>query len=215
MLQLDWLYAITDRRLACRGHAQIVAELLAGGARMIQIREKEAGAREFLDAARACVKLTRAAGARLIVNDRADIALAADADGVHLGQDDLDVADARALLGPTKVIGLSTHSLEQYRAALATSADYLAVGPIYATTTKDDHDPVVGLELIRRAREIADRPLVAIGGITLQRAVEVLTAGADSIALISALYPRPTGESPATESISDRTRTFLRALGDR
>jgi thiamine-phosphate pyrophosphorylase len=215
MFHLDRLYAITDRNLAGRQHDQIVVELLAGGARLIQIRDKEASGRDFLDLARACVKLARAAGARLIVNDRVDIALAADADGVHLGQDDLDVAAARALLGPTKVIGLSTHSLDQYRAALATSADYLAVGPIYATRTKDDHEPVVGLELIRRAREIADRPLVAIGGITLQRAAEALAAGADSIAVISALYPRLISDRPATESIGDRTRTLLRALGAR
>jgi thiamine-phosphate diphosphorylase len=215
MLQLDRLYTITDRRLACRPHDRIVAELLAGGARLIQIRDKEASARDFLDAARACVKLTRAAGARLIVNDRVDLALAADADGVHLGQDDLAVVAARAILGPTKIIGLSTHSLDLYRAALATSADYLAVGPIYPTTTKGDPDPVVGLDLIRGAREIADRPLVAIGGITLERAPEVLAAGADSIAVISALYPPPVSERPATESMSDRTRAFSQALGAR
>jgi thiamine-phosphate diphosphorylase len=213
MIQLDRLYAITDRHLARRRHPQIVAELLAGGARLIQIRDKEASAREFLAAARACVKATRAAGARLIVNDRVDIALAADADGVHLGQDDLDVADARAILGPAKIIGLSTHTLDQFREALATSADYLAVGPVYATTTKDKADPVVGLDLLRRARQIADRPLVAIGGITLQRAPEAIAAGADSIAVISALYPRPVSDRHATERISDRTRIFLHALG--
>jgi thiamine-phosphate pyrophosphorylase len=191
MLQLPKLYAITDTQLSNYTHAEIVQRLLAGGARLIQLRDKEASAKELLDAARECVQLTRAAGAKLIINDRVDVALTAEADGVHLGQDDLSVEEAREILDEGKIIGLSTHSLKQFQAALRTSADYLTVGPIYATTTKDNPDPVVGLELLAAAKAIADRPLVAIGGITVEHAPEVIAAGADSVAVISALYPWP------------------------
>ncbi len=166
-------------------------QLLAGGARLIQLRDKDASARELLDAARACLPETRAAGAKLIINDRVDVALTADADGVHLGQEDLTVAEAREILGPDKIIGISTHSQDQFLAALDTSADYIAIGPIYPTTTKENPSPVVGLDLLRDAKSIADRPLVAIGGINHARAKEVLAAGADSLAVISALYPWP------------------------
>jgi thiamine-phosphate pyrophosphorylase len=207
------LYAITDRGLSNSAHEEIVGQLLAGGARLIQVRDKEASAKELLEAARACVALTRAAGARLIVNDRADVALAADADGVHLGQDDLSVEEARELLGPDKIIGVSTHSLEQARRALETSADYVAVGPIYATATKENPDPVVGLELVRRVRELTERPLVAIGGVTPERAPEVIAAGADSVAVISALYPLENlRDLAARPDIAGRTREFLAAL---
>ncbi len=112
-------------------------------------------------------------------------------DGVHLGQQDLTVAEAREILGPDKIIGISTHSQDQFLAALDTSADYIAIGPIYPTTTKENPSPVVGLDLLRDAKSIADRPLVAIGGINHARAKEVLAAGADSLAVISALYPWP------------------------
>lgn len=186
------LYAITDTQLSNCSHAEIVTRLLAGGALLIQLRDKEASAKEMLDATRECLELTRAAGATLIVNDRVDVAMATDADGVHLGQDDLTVEEARALLGPDKIIGISTHSLAQVEAALTTSANYLAIGPIFTTTTKTNPDPVVGLELLRQARQRATLPLVAIGGITLATAPEVLAAGADSVAVISALYPPPT-----------------------
>ncbi len=191
MLQLPRLYAITDYQLSNLAHEEIVQLMLAGGARWIQLRDKEASAREMLEAARRCLALTREAGARLIVNDRVDIALTAEADGVHLGQGDLAVEEAREILGEKKIIGISTHSIEQVREALDTSADYIAVGPVYPTSTKANADPVVGLELVREARRLADRPLVAIGGITLDRAPEVIAAGADSVAVISALYPWP------------------------
>ncbi len=186
---LPKLYAITDTELSNCSPVEIVERLLAGGARLIQLRDKEASAKEMFEAAQACLKLTRPAGTTLNINDRVDIAIAADADGVHLGQDDLTVAEARALLGPTKIIGISTHSVAQVEAALVTSANYIAVGPIFPTTTKINPDPVVGLELLRQARRLTWLPLVAIGGITLETAREVLVAGADSIAVISALYP--------------------------
>jgi thiamine-phosphate pyrophosphorylase len=132
---------------------------------------------------------------------------------VHLGQDDLGVEEARELLGAGKIIGLSTHSLEQAERALETSADYLAVGPVFPTSTKRNPDPVVGLELVRRVRGIAARPLVAIGGITPERAPEVIAAGADSVAIISSLYPLENlRDLSARPDIAGRTREFLRAL---
>jgi thiamine-phosphate pyrophosphorylase len=218
---LPKLYAITDPQLSNYTHSEIVALLLAGGARLIQLRDKEASAKEMMEAARACLERTRAVGARLIINDRVDVAMVTEADGVHLGQEDLTVAEARALLGPKKIIGLSTHSLAQVEAALTTSVNYIAVGPIFTTTTKTNPDPVVGLELLRQARKLTSLPLVAIGGITLETAPEVLQAGADSIAVISALYPPPTQFSLAEDfaqalqakpDIEGQVRKFLERL---
>jgi thiamine-phosphate pyrophosphorylase len=213
MIPLAKLYAITDRQLSNLSLEEIVQRMLAGGARLIQLRDKEASAKELLDAARACLKLTRAAAATLIINDRVDVALAADADGVHLGQDDLAVDEAREILGPDKIIGLSTHSLEQARRALDTSANYLAIGPVFPTTTKENPDPVVGLELVRAVRALTQRPLVAIGGITPERAPEVIAAGADSVAAISALYPLTDLHDLASKpDIAGRVRVFVKSL---
>lgn len=215
------LYAITDTGLSNCSHPEIVERLLAGGARLIQLRDKDISAREMFEAAQSCLKLTRAAGAMLIINDRVDVAMAADADGVHLGQDDLTVAEARVLVGPEKIIGISTHSIAQVEAALETSANYIAVGPIFPTATKNNPDPVVGLELVRQARTLTSLPLVAIGGITLETAAEVMAAGANSVAVISALYPLAASLS-LTENfaqamlikpdIEGRVRTFLEYL---
>jgi thiamine-phosphate pyrophosphorylase len=213
MLQLPKLYAITDRQLSNCTHEEIVRMMLAGGARLIQLRDKEASAREVLDQARACASVAREAGARLIINDRVDIALASGAGGVHLGQDDMTVEEAREILDDGKIIGVSTHSIEQFRAALETSADYIAVGPVFQTSTKENPDPVVGLELVREAKKLADRPLVAIGGITAERAPEVIAAGADSVAVISALYPWPERLDLETRpDITGSVRMFLEAL---
>jgi len=191
MITLPKLYAISDRELANLTTIEVVQRLLEGGARMIQLRDKNGSARELFDAAREVMPMIHAVGGRLIINDRVDVALTASADGVHLGQEDLTVEEAREILGPDRIIGLSTHSRDQFEAALATSADYIAVGPIFATTSKNNPDPVVGLELLREVRPLTDRPIVAIGGIDHSRAVEVLAAGADSVAVISALYPWP------------------------
>lgn len=213
MLQLPKLYAITDTQLSNYTHAEIVRLLLAGGATFIQLRDKDASAKELLDAARECLTLTRPAGAKLIINDRVDVALTADADGVHLGQDDLAVEEAREILGKEKIIGLSTHSIEQLQAALPTSADYLAIGPVFETTTKENPSPVVGLELIAAAKALADRPLVAIGGINLERAPAVIKAGADSVAVISALYPWPKKlDLTSKPDITKQVKKFLKAL---
>jgi len=203
------LYAITDRRLARLPNDEIVAQMLLGGAKIIQLRDKEASARELLESARACRKLTRAMHTVLIVNDRVDVALASEADGVHLGQDDMSPDEAREVLGPDAIIGLSTHSIEQFREGLKTSADYLAVGPVFATATKSNPDPVVGLDLLRAATELTDKPIVAIGGITEERVPEVIESGAHHIALISALYPvLNIGQPPEPDGIISRVRAF-------
>jgi thiamine-phosphate pyrophosphorylase len=212
-MQIPKLYAITDRQWSNCTHEEIVRMMLAGGASFIQLRDKDAIGRELLDQTMACLRLTRSAGATLIINDRVDVALTAGADGVHLGQDDLSVAEAREILGEDKIIGVSTHSIDQFRAALKTSADYIAVGPVYPSMTKENPDPVVGLELVREARKLTDRPLVAIGGINHERAPEVIVAGADSVAVISALYPLPKNVDPTSKpEITLATRRFLEAL---
>lgn len=187
------LYPITDVKLSGLSHAEQVRRLVAGGARLIQLREKEAAPRDFYaDAARA-VRIAHDAGALLIVNDRADIALAVGADGVHLGQDDLPPAAARALLGARAIIGYSTHNLAQAEYAAAhLPINYLAIGPIYPTTSKEKPDKVVGIAGLRRVRAtVGALPLVAIGGINREERVrDVLAAKADSVAVISALLAR-------------------------
>jgi len=190
-VSLPRLYAVLDTGVAA-GRGWTVADLgqafLDGGAQLIQLRAKHLDARALLDAADRLVRLAEPAGARIIVNDRADVAAMCGAAGVHLGQQDLRPRDARALLGDRAMIGLSTHTPGQVDAALGESIDYIAVGPIYGTSTKDTGNAAVGLDLVRYAEKAADtRPVVAIGGITLARAPEVLAAGAASVAVISDL----------------------------
>lgn len=166
----------------------LVAALLAGGARLLQLRAKALPTGAFVALARAVKTATDRAGALLIINDRADIARLIDAAGVHLGQDDLPPADARAILGPDKVIGFSTHNLDQVDAGLRAGAiDYLAFGPIFATHSKRDPDPVQGLDALRAARARCPLPLVAIGGIDAATVPAVRAAGADAVAIIGAL----------------------------
>ncbi len=163
--------------------------MLIGGARLIQLRDKFLSGKELYDEAKRSVELCREYSANLIVNDRADIALAAGVDGVHLGQDDLSPKDARTILGNNAIIGLSTHSVEQALKALNEPIDYIAIGPIFATSSKIDTSPVVGIEGLCSVRNaIGDFPLVAIGGIKAGNLNDVLSAGADSAALISALF---------------------------
>ena len=186
---LDRLYTILDVSL-CVGRGldplAVLEAFLAGGARLVQLRDKSMSSRERLDLADAVVARVHAAGGLVIVNDRPDIARLSGADGVHVGQDDLSVDDARAILGPGAVVGISTHDGAQIDAALASTATYLAVGPIYATATKDTGYSARGLALVRRAAE-GNKPVVAIGGVTLERAPEVIAAGAGSVAVISDL----------------------------
>lgn len=191
MLQFPRVFPVTDTRRSGLTHADQVAGLGAGGATVIQLREKNFDPRKFHQAAKAALHVARDLGARLIINDRADIALALGADGVHLGQHDLPVEAARRLLGENAIIGLSTHNLEQAKAALDLPIDYLAIGPVFGTAGKENPEPVIGLDALRMVREAtAPLPLVAIGGITHENAREVFAAGADSIAMIGALVGR-------------------------
>jgi thiamine-phosphate pyrophosphorylase len=194
-LQLPRLYPIVDagRFAAASDPAQalteFVAQLVAGGASLIQYRNKQGSAPEMLAQARRL--RTAAQGARLIMNDRADLAVAAGFDGVHVGQDDLSPAGARAVVGSERWVGISTHDPEQLAAAEASAADYVAIGPVFPTSTKERPDPVVGLDGVRRARAATGKPLVAIGGITRANCRAVLAAGADSVAVISDLGAEP------------------------
>lgn len=191
-IELPKVYPITDTRLSGLSHAEQVARLSDGGASLVQLREKHLAPREFYKAAAEALDVARARGVRLIINDRVDIALALRADGVHLGQDDLPPDAARELLGTQAVIGFSTHSVEQARAAARLPVDYIAIGPIFNTSTKENPDPVVGLDGLRRVRQaVGEIPLVAIGGITVETAPAVIAAGADSVAIISSLLKDP------------------------
>ncbi len=172
---------------------------------MIQLRDKQGAAGEFYLLAIEAIEYARERNVRVIVNDRVDIALAVRADGVHLGQDDLPPAEARKILGPHAIIGFSTHSVEQATAALDLPIDYLAIGPIFATSTKSDPDPLVGLGGLRAVRSaIGAFPLVAIGGIDGSTARAAFDAGADSLAMISDLLAEPL-------QITDRMHTLLTA----
>ena len=200
------LYPITDTRLSGMTHAEQLAQLAAGGARLVQLREKDRDARTFFSDAEAAIATARAQGIRVIINDRVDLAKCAGADGVHLGQDDLPPEAARKLLGPDAIIGFSTHTTAQARHAATLPINYLAIGPVFATGTKTNPDKVVGLDGLSRVREIVgDMPLVAIGGITLENAAAVISAGADAVAVISALYQKPA-------EISETTERFLHLL---
>jgi thiamine-phosphate pyrophosphorylase len=189
---LPRLYAILD----ASAHADtdcLVAfaqDLAGGGCTLLQYRNKSGNARVMLEQARE-LKKRMGSSVGLIMNDRADLCLAAGFDGVHLGQEDLSPEAVRAIIGPDRWLGVSTHNPVQIREADLTSADYLAIGPVFATSSKDRPDPVVGLEGVRRARSLTRKPLVAIGGITRANAASVIEAGADSVAVISDLIREP------------------------
>ena len=184
-LEFPKIYPITDTSLSTLSLPEQVAEMAAGGAVLIQLREKHASARQFFDSARKALHVAQANGVRLIINDRVDIAMALNADGVHLGQHDLSPVHARRLLGEEAIIGYSTHSLSQAMEAVKLPIDYLAFGPIFPTSTKEDPDPVVGLKVLADVKEIAGTlPLIAIGGIDETNLAAVFAAGADSAAVI-------------------------------
>jgi thiamine-phosphate pyrophosphorylase len=193
MPSLPKVYPLTDRTLSGLSQAEQVARLIDGGATLIQLREKYLAANEFLREVEAAWKIADANGAKLIINDRADIALAVDAAGVHLGQNDFPVIAARNLLRESSIIGLSTHTLKDIETAVLLPIDYVAFGPLFATRTKTNHEPTVGLEQLPAAKKTAgDLPLVAIGGVTAENCRIVLEAGADSVAVIAALLAEPT-----------------------
>ena len=210
------LYPILDAGSFATGDAVISAarELVAAGCTLLQYRNKPDNARVMLEQAMKLKRVLRpeardshfsqrqgevehpqsdggGSSLKLIMNDRADLCLAAEFDGIHIGQDDLSPEGARAILGPNRWLGVSTHNPEQLREADLTSADYLAIGPVFATSSKEKPDPVVGLEGVRRARNLTHKPLVAIGGITRTNAASVIEAGADSVAVISDVTKDP------------------------
>lgn len=197
------LYAIIDLSFFLSGPdpasavTHFAVELLAAGATLLQLRDKShpANPPRFLRCARELRRVTLDR-AKLIINDRVDLCLAAEADGVHLGQDDLSPVAARKILdqanrGARRIIGYSTHNLDQVREANDLPVDYIAVGPVFATSSKANPDPAIGLEGVRKARQVTTKPLVAIGGITRKNGLQVRQAGADSVAVISDLFESP------------------------
>jgi len=207
-LIISRLYAIADAEiLAVRGVAlaDFAGDLRAAGVGLVQYRDKTGSPQEVLRAAAILREAMAGSACRLIMNDRADLAVLANFDGVHVGQGDLSPADARRVVGTDRIVGVSTHTDDQVRRADQSCANYIAIGPVFATGTKLNSDPVVGLEGVRRARALTTKPLVAIGGITRANARSVIDAGADSIALISALFD-------AQESPEQLARDFLARL---
>jgi thiamine-phosphate pyrophosphorylase len=192
MIHLPRLYAILDA--SCFSESQMLSstaeELLAAGVTLLQYRNKSSNAREMLQHARE-LKRRLGSSAKLIMNDRADLCLAAEFNGVHVGQQDLSPEGARKVIGTALWLGVSTHNPEQVKRADETSADYIAIGPVFSTVSKANPDPVVGLEGVRKARALTRKPLVAIGGINRANCRSVIQAGADSVAVISDLMREP------------------------
>ncbi|SFL77408.1 thiamine phosphate synthase [Candidatus Frackibacter sp. WG13] len=181
------LYVITNQSISQgKSNLEVVKEDIAGGADIIQLREKNMSAKELVAMGIELKKITARKGIPLIVNDRVDIALAINANGVHLGQDDLPIKEARKILGRDKIIGISTHSLEQAKEAEANGADYIGVGPVFATQTKPDYTPV-GLDLVKKVSNEVNIPFVAIGGIKIDNVGQVLNVGVDRVAVVSGI----------------------------
>lgn|SRR5829696_1058148 len=206
MFRLPRVYPLTDVQLSGLSHAEQVRLLSLGSATLVQLREKQMPPKEFYEEARAAVAVAAQCGVQLIINDRVDVALAVGASGVHLGQDDMPAEAARNLLGAEALVGFSTHNVEQAIQASQLPIDYLAIGPIFMTTTKSDTAPVLGLEGLRAVRQaIGAFPLVAIGGINSANVRDVIQAGADSVAVISAIL----GHS---DRITELTQTLFHSL---
>jgi thiamine-phosphate pyrophosphorylase len=192
VISVPRLYAIVDAAYfsTTKDLSAFAEELVAGGCTLLQYRNKSGNARVMLEQARELKK--RVGGSlKLIMNDRADLCLTAEFDGVHVGQDDLSPESVPNIIGPHRWLGVSTHNPEQLQEADRSSADYLALGPVFSTSSKEKPDPVVGLEGVRRARQLTRKPLIAIGGITRANAASVIEAGADSVAVISDLLREP------------------------
>lgn len=204
-LVMPRLYVILDAGILTEPARDTAKKLIEAGVRLLQYRNKKASARELWTESHAIAGIARLADCSFFVNDRPDVAYLAGAGGVHVGQEDLAVEHARAVVGPQRWVGVSTHNLKQFEEAAATSADYIAVGPIFPTSSKANPDPVVGTELLRRVRPLTPKPIVAIGGITLDRARDVLAAGADSVAVISDILQ---AKDPAS-----RAREYILGLG--
>lgn len=204
-MKIQGLYAIIDNSIRSDlSNIEIAKRVLAGGARILQVRGKGLSSKELLNQSREIRKLTREAGATFIVNDRADIALLSDADGVHLGQDDLPISEARKILGRGKLIGISTHNIEQALKAEQEGADYIGFGPVFGTKTKADAEEAKGIEALKEVKKKVSIPVIAIGGINLENLKEVIAAGADGVAVISAIVK--------AENIEETTKRFIEAF---
>jgi thiamine-phosphate pyrophosphorylase len=201
------VYPITDVRLTGLSHPEQVLLLIAGGATLIQLREKHLSPREFFPQAQAAIAVARDHGVKIIINDRVDIALALKADGVHLGQDDMPPQAARALLGAAALIGFSTHNPAQANSARTLPIDYLAIGPIFPTSSKRNPDPIVGLAGLEQVRKaVGNLPVVAIGGITVENLPSVLNGGATCAAVISAALADPSRIATSTKLLISLAR---------
>ncbi|MGZ2256585.1 thiamine phosphate synthase [Roseobacter sp. A03A-229] len=186
------LYLVTDPELCARtGLAETVTAAVEGGVSFVQLRDKTASSAHRIELAKALKEVLAGTGIPLVVNDDLDAAIAADADGVHLGQEDISPAKARARLGPDKIIGLSCESAQDVRAADPGAVDYLGIGTVFATATKADHKPVIGFSGLQELCALSSLPTVAIGGLKAQHAAQVLAAGADGIAVVSAICGQP------------------------
>ncbi|SHE87775.1 thiamine-phosphate diphosphorylase [Desulfacinum infernum DSM 9756] len=198
---VDWsVYLVTDSRCGeGRPLLQVVEAALRGGIGVVQYREKQAATRTMVREAEALRELCEAYGASFFVNDRIDVALAVDAHGVHLGQDDMPVPMARRLLGPERIIGVTVHNAEEIRRAQAQGADVLSIAPVFATSTKPDHQTPLGIQGLRKLAGLCERPVVAIAGITLENAADVIRAGVDGVCVVSAVMAAPDPETAARE----------------
>ena len=203
MKQALKLYLVTDRDLSLgRSLEEVVREAVAGGVTMVQLREKDAATGEFVDLARRMMSVLKPLGVPLIINDRVDVAMAVDADGVHIGQSDMAYADARRLLGPDKIIGLSVENFVDLKAANALDVDYIGISPVYGTPTKTDTAEPFGLEGLRKAVQMSVHPTVAIGGMNASTVQDVMAAGTDGVAVVSAICSAPSPRAAAAELVS-------------
>lgn len=194
------LCLVTDRgALLGRDLFDVVGRAVAGGARLVQLREKNATTREFVELARGLAALVRPLGARLIINDRVDVALAAEADGVHVGQDDMHPADVRALVGPDRIVGLSVTGEDETRAARGMPVDYLGAGPVFATATKKDAGAPQGIDGLARMLALAEVPVVAIGAVTPANAPMIMATGVAGLAVVSAVCSAADPQAAARE----------------
>lgn len=201
------LYLVTDRDLSLgRSLEEVVCEAVAGGVTIVQLREKNASTGEFIELGRRLMAVLKPLGVPLIINDRVDVALAVDADGVHIGQSDMPYEDARRLLGPDKIIGLSVENMDELLKANELDVDYVGISPVYGTPTKTDTAEPFGLEGLRKAVNLSSHPTVAIGGMNASTIGDVIAAGADGVAVVSAIC--------SAENVREATSALKQLVND-